>query len=132
MKTLGKAGIKTFYKLYLDKSTIDEGQDQRYVYDFFAADDDSTDITSQNSKESENKKRSRKLSKQSKIMPPIRTSLKSTDSKPSDPGDPFDEESVKQTSVVLSLNDYLNFEADHFDEIKDHGKPDFTFVRPFS
>ena len=126
MKTFKKAGIKTCYKLHLDNSTIDEGEDQRYVYDFFANDEEDTQSRENSDKPKPSLKRSRKSSNQSRVMPPIRTSLASA----SDSGDPFDEagDSVKQKSVVLSLNEYLNFEADHFKEVKDRGKADCSNI----
>ena len=111
-KTLEKAGIKTWHKLYFDNSTIEEGNHQRYVYDFFATDDDNDNPASQNTGG-----RSRKSSNQSKVVPPIRASMTSMDFKTSDPFDES-EDSLKQKSVVLSLTEYLNFEADHFEEIK--------------
>ena len=82
------------------------------MYDFFATDDDNDNPASQNTGG-----RSRKSSNQSKVVPPIRASMTSMDFKTSDPFDES-EDSLKQKSVVLSLTEYLNFEADHFEEIK--------------
>ena len=126
MKTFKKAGIKTCYKLHLDNSTIDEGEDQRYVYDFFANDEEDTQSIENSDTSKPSLKWSRKSSNQSKVIPPIRTSLTSA----SDSGEPFDEagDSVKQKSAVLSLNEYLNFEADHFKEVKDRGKADCSNI----
>ena len=126
MATLGKAGIKTWHKLYIDNSTIEEGSHQRYVYDFFATDENNDNPTDENDGGSRATDGcSRKSSNQTKIVPPIRASMTSmtSDTKTSDTktSDPFNdsEESLKQNSVVLSLTEYLNFEADHFEEIKE-------------
>jgi len=119
--TQEKAGIKTWHKLYIDNSTIEEGNHQRYVYDFFATEEDNDNPTSESADGSRaTDGRSRKSSNQSKIVPPIRASMKSMTSD-TETSDPFDdsEESLKHNSVVLSLTEYLNFEADHFEEIKE-------------
>ena len=121
MKTLEKAGIKTWHKLYIDNSTIEEGNHQRYVYDFFATDEDNDNPTTESVDGTRaTDGRSRKSSNQSKTVPPIKASMTSmtSDSKTSDPFDDC-EESLKQNSVVLSLTEYLNFEADHFEEVKE-------------
>ena len=114
--TQEKAGIKTWHKLYIDNSTIEEGNHQRYVYDFFATEEDNDNPDGSRATDG----RSRKSSNQSKIVPPIRASMKSMTSD-TETSDPFDdsEESLKHNSVVLSLTEYLNFEADHFEEIKE-------------
>jgi len=36
LKTPEKAGIKTWHKLYIDNSTIEEGNHQRYVYESYS------------------------------------------------------------------------------------------------
>ena len=89
------------------------------MYDFFATEEDNDNPSSENADgSSTTDRRSRKSSNQSKVVSPIRASMTSMDSKTSDPFD-GSEESLKQKSVVLSLTEYLNFEADHTEEIKE-------------
>ena len=89
------------------------------MYDFFATDEDNDNPSSENADSSGTTgRRSRKSSNQSKVVPPIRASMTSMDFKTSDPFD-GSEESLKQRSLVLSLTEYLHFEADHIEEIKE-------------